>query len=767
MSVSRRRHEHAPDPEYARRSNRRSGRPSPGAAAPSLGDFLSQNRADDSDEPTGSGEDDTDDDDATFFSMFQWSKSGDASPAAPAGNKKLLSSSRSVGGRSMGGAQPLTSRQPLSRGLVRGSASVADVSMGRASPFIAPGTINRNQGYLGLYAKSRNDDDDDEDNGNAVGTTKPILRRSATSSLLGNTRGWMSSPEDDDEDFAAAAVLQQQSFRRRPSQKQLSKNDFLEKEASEKFDRFLRERDEKLAAERQRSSQTSSSCRPLGSSSRSGPRRSSIDDISRSDDRDRERRHRDGIADTDGDEGDDQDRDRKKKKKKKDRSSRKSSDGVERRERKDRDDKCERRERRHRGEGEERSERKDRGDKGDRERQRSSQRASGTDCEEKLRSASRRLSSRRLKETSSEADGEERLRSASRSRSSYRSKETSSEADGEERLRSASRRQSTYSYGSKETSSEADGEDKLLLANRRRSSHSFGSKETSSDGEEKLRSASRRRSSHSNVSKETLDDVEDKLRSASRKSSSRKHSSRRRTDENGDEAPRRSGRSDVSGEGRVRDSRRCSRSDADSQFESSYGTPSEVEELSKSKDAEDDVITILQFDPTKTGNIDQVITRRGSSVEIDLPDGTKSYGHIREMPMTPDGEYHVFSDSMTASLTTSLESSTQSSADRGIRRMVSTGGGMFRRLSKTGAPDVVHSRSRSVCRRRCLSEDGDSFNVPHLTVPALCETPSPRRPRLTEKDVDRHVRAKSTGRVESSRRSSRKRDSSRVKGYVR
>jgi hypothetical protein len=178
-----------------------------GDARPSLGDFLSKNRGDDSDEAAASGSNE-DEDDATFFSMFQWSTTGENQQQA---KKKTYSSSRSVGGRSMGGA-PSSRSNSQPRATLRSSASVME-----------PPTSTKSQS---LYEKQ---------------PARTTLLRHATAP---NLKGFQSCPEDDE-------VLERSSLRRQGSRR--SGHGALEKEVSDRFDSFLREVRDKEDADRRRS----------------------------------------------------------------------------------------------------------------------------------------------------------------------------------------------------------------------------------------------------------------------------------------------------------------------------------------------------------------------------------------------------------------------------------------------------------------------------------------------------------------------------------
>jgi hypothetical protein len=153
-------------------------------------------------------------------------------------------------------------------------------------------------------------------------------------------------------------------------------------------------------------------------------------------------------------------------------------------------------------------------------------------------------------------------------------------------------------------------------------------------------------------------------------------------------------------------------SQGESQFESDYSEPEGLlGQTSKCHDANADSI-IIQFDPTKAGNIDQVVTSQGTLLEIDHFDGTKSVGRISEMPETPDRQDNFLSDSVTALLTMSndtfLSRSPNSSGRGGVRNLLKA---KFSR--KSNDPFDVRSqygptaprRSRSVGRDRAVSED--------------------------------------------------------------
>lgn len=150
-------------------------------------------------------------------------------------------------------------------------------------------------------------------------------------------------------------------------------------------------------------------------------------------------------------------------------------------------------------------------------------------------------------------------------------------------------------------------------------------------------------------------------------------------------------------------------------------------------------------------------------MEIDNFDGTRSIGHIREMPETPAGSRNFLSDSITASLTTSNESLVPSpySSDRGVRRLLTTSGNIFRLRSK---PRTQEDGSGSF-------DSDDDVGEHRLTNSARSTRSFLGGSRRNDDDTDpSRWRAKSTGRAESIQRQDSKQirlQESRSPSFVR
>jgi hypothetical protein len=513
--------------------------------ARTLGDFLNQNRADETDDAPGSGSgDDSDDDDATFFSMFQWSKTGDtgaSSSVQQSSKKNNISSSRSVGGRSLSGDVQYSSQPPKKS--IKGSASVADVPTNDSS--LRP--VGSRSAYRGLYARSLEEDAAALSQGNRHSQTlnRPSLTRSVKAS---ESRGWQSSPEDDLDQIVDTKqnpsttsnlktdTAKSGTDRRRPG--------MLEREVSERFDRFLLEKEK----ERRRRHRDRDSAR----SQRSNPRRESA---SVHDDR-KQRRSRDANASTRSSDRvtsksrlEDLPRNKEAKRRgDEDETATTASMPSQGRERGSRD---------HEKLSSERRSRRDKGEKEERERTRHSRRGPGTDDEGRRREeqSRRRTDRRSSRHEAEDEDGDagkaddRKLRRSHRSnndlvseekevkrseestkrRSSHKSRtEDADENEGGRRAEDTGRKSHTPRSHREDLEDDVEGR-RGEESNRRRGSHRLNKDDVNKDEDVGRTEGARRRRSDKRTDK---DDVNENGEGRGTKESSKRHSHRRsRADE--------------------------------------------------------------------------------------------------------------------------------------------------------------------------------------------------------------------------------------------